>query len=49
MLKNKFVSSVIKKEEDFILSDLQDKHKRFQSEYENMAKNQEIFVDQSEK
>lgn len=43
------MSSINKKNEDFTLIELQQKSDKFQSQYENLARNQEKFLQENEK
>ena len=40
MLKGRFMQYINKRNDDLNLTELQDKYKRFQNEYENLSTNQ---------
>ena len=49
MLKNRFSQSLTKKDDDILLEDLQTKHKKFQTQFENITQSQEKFLQENEK
>lgn len=48
LLKNKFLLSINKQNEDHSLGELQDKLRKYQGEYETMAHDLDKFVSESE-
>lgn len=44
MLKNKFMLTINKKNEDYTLNELQEKLKKYQAEYDHLNHTQEKFL-----
>ena len=49
LLKTKFMMYINKRNDDFSMTELQNKYKKFQTEFDQMTKTQEKFLGEKEK